>query len=233
MRFLILLIFSGYGHLYAQNSVQMQQTDSIAVSFMQAGGGYSVLYTGSPHERPLSASNINHQYFNDHQFALARLSYRGILYPNEYLRFDLSRQELIIRSPKFASLVLSPEYVDFADLHGKHIIYFRHDSLKGSPSTGYYFLLHSGKCNVLEKNIATLKVFSQHDLHYTFSKRFYLYHADAYYTIRNKRSLLKVLQPHKKELKKFISSNKLRFKNDADLFIPKIVAEYEKLSESL
>ena len=228
---LLLLIFS-FEKLFAQDfGRQQQQIDSVAVKYLQTASRYSVLYYGEQQLSPLRTSN--HPYLNDIQFAKASLSYHGVLYPEVLLRFDISRSELIIMSPNYLPIVLYPEYVDFAELHGKHIIYFRNDSLSGSPSTGYYYLLHSGKCRVLEKNNAALRVKSQYDLHYIFSKRFFLYHAEGYYTIKNKRTLLKVLQPYKKELKLFISSNQLRFRNNADVFIPKTVAEYEKLSESL
>jgi len=71
---------------------------------------------------------------------------------------------------------------------------------------------------------------NSHQYYYDLSTKYYLYHDGAYYAIRNKRALLKVLQPYKKELKRFISAHHWRFRNDAEKLIPQTVIEYEKLS---
>jgi len=106
--------------------------------------------------------------------------------------------------------------------------------LPGCPSTGYYMLLHSGKCKVLEKQTAMLMqkdtFSSTFEQHYVFSTYYYLNKDGVYYIIRNKRGLLKLLQPYKKELKRFISSHGWQFRRDADKLIPMTVGEYEKLS---
>jgi len=228
--FFIILI-SGIGHLFAQDANRQQQMDSIVDKYQQAAHRYSALYNGNQQIVPPLLSN--HPYLNDIQFATARLSYHGVIYPEVLLRFDLSQSKLIVKSPNNIAIVLYPEYVDFAELHGKHIIYFHYDSLSGSPSSGYYNLLHSGKCRILERNTASVELRSLYQQYYIFKKRFYLYHDSAYYIIRNKRSLLAVLQPYKKELKQYISSHRLRFQNNAEIFLVKTVGEYEKLSESL
>jgi len=230
--FLLFLLISGFGHLYAQNTGRRQQLDSIAASFVLTAGGYSALYNGGQQVPPPLATN--HPYLNDKQFVKARLSYHGVIYPEVLMRFDLSQNELTVLSPNYRTVVLYPEYVDFAELHGNHIIYYRKDSLPGAPSTGYYNLLYSGKCRILGKNTAMIRInYSMRMPHYIFEKKFYLYHDGAYHTIRSKQGVLKVFQPYKKELKQFISTNHLRFRNNTNLFLVKTAGEYEKLSGSL
>ena len=216
--------------LLAQDAGRQQIIDNAAIEYLRIAGSQSTLYYGK--EQDLLPRTTNHPYLINAQYAKTRLSYSGIIYPEALLRLDLSRDELVVQSPDFRNVVLFPENVDYAELHGKHIIYFNRDNLPGCPSSGYYILLHSGKCRVLEKQTANLMLNSTTGAHYyILSTNYYLYKDDVYHTIRNKNGLLNVLHPHKKELKRFISAHHLRFRHDAAELIRQTVIEYEKLSE--
>ena len=222
--------------MFAQD-VRQQSIDSAAVRYLQNADRQSTLYYGNeqdvlPHTIALASSTHNHHpYMKDMLYTKARLSYNGVIYPEALLRLDLSRDELITISLGFRNIVLFPENVDFVELHGKRIIYFSRDSLPGCPSSGYYFLLHSGKCRVLEKQTAALMFNSSTgETYYVFSTRFYLYKDSVYYSIKNQRGLLKALSPYKKELKRFISANNLLYRENAEEFIPRTVREYENLT---
>ena len=226
--FLLCLVFV-VGQLFAQNTGQI---DDVVIEYLQYADNQSMLYYGTMQEGYPRTSN--HPYLKDKQFVKARLSYRQIVYPEVNLRLDMNRNELIILSPSKHNIVLFPENVDFVELHDRHIIYFYRDSLPGSPSTGYYTLLHSGICKVMEKQTATLAVkntsSTTQEQYFTFRNSFYLYKDDVYYTIRNKRGLLKILSPYNKELKQFVSTNNLSFRRNAGYFLAQTVQEYEKIS---
>lgn len=227
---LCLLICSG--RLFAQDVERQLLIDNSATEYFRMSDRQSAVYYGKEQEGHLRA--INHPYLKDAQYAKSRLSYCQIIYPEAMLRLDLSRDELVILSPDQHNIILFSENVDFAELHGYTIIHFRRDSLPGCPPTGYYLLLHSGKYKVLEKQTATLMqkdVFSStSEQHYVLTINYYLNKDGTYYTIRNKRGLLKLFHPYKKELKRFISSHGWRFRQDAEQLISLTVNEYEKLS---
>ena len=226
---LLLSLILCCGRLLAQNTERQQLLDNAAIEYLRIAGNQSMLYYGTPqvgHPR-----TTNHPYLVNMQFVKSRLSYNRIIYPEVLLRFDLSRDELVVQSPGFRNVVLFPENVDFVELHGRHIIYFYRDSLPNSPSTGYYTLLYSGNCTVMQKQTANITVNRDTlEEYYNLITIFYLYNDGVYYTIRNKRELLKALQPYKKELKQFISNNNLRFRHNAEGLITQTVIEYEKLS---
>jgi len=225
---LLYILLFGCSHLFAQDVDRQQLIDNSTIDYLRNVGNQSALYYGNLQEG--LPRTTNHPYLKDIQYAEARMSYLRVTYPEVLLRLDLSRNELIIQTPDFRNIVLFPENVDFAEFHGHHIIYFRRDSLPGCPASGYLTLLHSGKCKVLEKQTAMIMVDNDHQYYYDFSTKFYLYRDDIYYTIKNRRGLLKVLQPYRKELKRFISAHHWKFRNDAEILIPQTVIEYEKLS---
>ena len=228
----ILLLFFGSGRLLAQDIVRQQSIDSAAVMYSRMAGKQLPLYYGKEQEDYQQISI--HPYFVDWRFANARLMYGEVIYPEVLLRLDINRDELIVISPDYRQIVLFPENVDFVELHGKHIIYFQRDTLPGCPSSGYYILLHSGNCKVLEKQTATLRLNSStREPYYAFTTQYYLHKDGVYYAIRNKKGLLKALSPYKKELKRFISANHLRFRQNAEEFLSRTVSEYEKITGSL
>ena len=224
---LCFFIFS-CGYLPAQDEKPRQTMDDFALEYQRVAGAQAAIYSGTLKEALPRATN--HPFLVDEKFAKARLSYLGVVYPEVLLRLDLSRNELTTISPAFYETILFPENVDFAELNGWQVIFFQRDALSGSPATGYYNLLHAGKCRILEKQTANLMVDAR-TLYYSFTTRFYLKKNDIYYTIRNKRGLLKVLQPYKKELKSFISAHHLKFRNETREFLIQTVSEFEKLSE--
>ena len=208
-----------------------EAVDSAAMAYFRTVNSYSPLYYGTEYEG--YPRTTNHPYLIDDQYTKARLSYQHVIYPEVLLRLDLNRNELIVRSPGFRNIVLFPGNVDFTEMHGKHIIYFQKDSLSGCPSSGYYILLYSGNYTVLEKRNAQLMEKTSPGLlerYFDFTTRYYLLKDGIYYTIKNKQGLLKVLHPFKKELKRFISSHRLNFKDDAEEFLILTVIEYEQLS---
>ena len=226
---LILFLLLSIGSM--QSQVRLESVDSSAVEYLQTVLNYSLLYYGAEYEG--YPRTTNHPYLIDDQYTKARLSYKNVIYPEALLCLDLNRDELVIKSPGFRNIVLFPENVDFVELHGKYIIYFQKDSLHGCPSSGFYILLHSDKCKVLEKRNAQIMEKTSPGLferYFDFSTRYYLYKDGVYYSIKNKRGLLKALQPYKKELKRFISSRKLNYKNDTEAFLIHTVNEYEQLT---
>ena len=216
--------------MLAQDVGSQQLIDNSAIEYLRIAGNQSVLYYGN--EQDIQPRATNHPYLKSNQYAEARLSYNKVIYPEALLRLDLSRDELITLSPEFRHIVLFPENIDFVELHDKHVIYFRRDSLPGCPSGGYYFLLHSGECKVLERQTASLILNSSSgQFYYVFFTKFYLCKDGIYYNIRNQQGLLKVLSPYKKELKRYISSHRWRFRRDAEELIAMTVREYENLTE--
>ena len=245
------LILAGV-YVFAQEDDRQRTVDQMAIDYFQSAGRQSALYYGKVQEGHFRVSN--HPYLKDSQYAKSRLSYCQIIYPDALLRLDWSKDELIVQSPDLYNIVLFPENVDYADLHGRRIIYFNRDSmpgclptreksqgllnkqrrekLPGCPPTGYYVLLHSGKCKVLHKKTASLMLrgVNSKEQHYVFTSFHYLYKDGVYYPIRSKSGLLKHLHPYKKELKRYIKPYHLRFRNDAEEILAMIVKEYEKLS---
>ncbi len=232
MNRIVSILFLLLGCVLMNAQERNELVDSAAVRFLQTAENFSALYYGFEYEG--LPRTLNHPYLKNDDYTKARLVYKHIMYPEALLRLDLYRDELVVRSPGFRNITLFPENVAFAELHGKHIIYRPKDEWPGCPPNGYYFLLYEGDCKIFEKRIALLIEKTSPGLlerYFEFSTRYYLLKDNVYYQIRNKTGLLKALTPYKKELKRFISSRKLNFRNDAEQFLILTVNEYERISK--
>jgi len=179
---------------------------------------------------------LNHQYFKEQDFVGGRLSYGGIVYPDVSLRWDLYRDELIILSPANYNIALTNENIDFAEIYGYHIFYLHPDSLSGCPPAGNYIRLHSGDDYLLLEKLTNTMYRDEnvrrnrYVYYFVLSSDFYLQKDGTYHKITNRRTLLKTLDTHRKELRRFIRASDLRYKLDAEKMVLETVKEHEKLS---
>jgi hypothetical protein len=204
-----------------------QSAEGFATRYLQTVGKHAVLFHGNLQEERLPTTN--HPYLVSRAYAIARLSYRGIVYPEVLLRLDLSRDELIVFS-EGRHIVLSRENLDYANLHHRHIVYINN----GYLPAGLYMVLHSGKTTVLKRQVATLNYrqvsSSRIERHFLFTTTYFLYKDGVYHTIRNRRGLLRLLYPHQRALSRFISTNRLNLRGRTEEMITLTVIAYERLS---
>jgi len=213
------------------------QDDRYAVGYMNAASSNAALFSGNE-QKTLVLRLTNHQYFKTQDYVKGRLSYNGVVYPDVWLRWDLYRDELIIQSPVYYNIVLKSEYIDFAEIHGYRIFNLQPDGLPGCPPAGNYILLFSGTHLLLEKQTNQLYSKEGSDFSdrfkinhfFTLSTIFYLKKDEAYYSIKNRRTLLKALDTHRKELKHFIRVNNYEYKHNAEMMVLEVVKEHEKLN---
>ena len=231
---LYLMVF-GWQQLSAQDSSLQRSTEQYAAAYMDVASVHAALFSGN-REQQFVQTLINHQYFKNQDFVNGRLSYNGIVYPDVSLRWDLYRDELIILSPANYAIVLKSENIDFAEIYGYHILYLYPDNLSGYPPAGNYIRLYSGSDYfLLEKLTNTMyrdENVQRNKFHYYFvlSSNFYLQKNGTYYKISNRKSLLKTLDTHRKELRRFIRSRDLSYKRDAEKMVLETVKEHEKLN---
>jgi len=240
-----LLLLAGFGQLFAQDNRQITTQDdkltfsqdsriaidSAANRYIQATDIYPTLFYGLDYKG--YPASKNHPYLNDVMYTKGRLSYQHVTYPEVFLRLDLNRDELMVKTPDFRNVVLNPDQVESVEMFGKHIFYFQKDSLPGCPEAGYYFQLYNGICKVLEKRNAIMIENTEPGRlirFFEFSTSYYLYKDGVYHTIKGKRGLWKALSPYKTELKRTIASQRLNYKKNTEEFLILTVHEYEKLS---
>ncbi|MCD7977447.1 MAG: hypothetical protein LUG51_09900 [Tannerellaceae bacterium] len=206
-----------------------QQVDN----YFEHVGLYSPLYSGK--EQIKYATHIkNDPYLKNPGYDEGSLLFDGVFYPKVYMRLDLYRNELLVRTPDNRFNIIVPnEKVSYLTLHSYYIFYHYPDEKPGSPPEGYYLRLYEGKHTVLErKNRGYLESIRDMKLEGEFVNRdrYYIYKDGKYYPVKSKSAVLKFFDSHKRELKQFIKQNRLNFRTDPDQAIVAVVKHYEKLT---
>ena len=228
---LCLMLFCRH-QLLAQDNLSWRETDPYAVAYMDSVSKYAALFSGN-RQAPFLISTTNHRYFIEEEYTKGRLSFCGIVYPDISLRWDLYQDEMMIYSPNNFNVVLKSEYIDFVEIYGYHIIHLHPDGLSGCPPAGLYIRLYSGEYLLLEKLNAVLfdkQEYNTISHYFALTKFFYLQKDGIYFKIKNRRTLLKTLDTHRKEMKRFIEANKFKYRHHAEKMVLEVVKEHEKLN---
>jgi len=176
-----------------------------------------------------------HQFFGDRKWQKGVVFYDGQRFDSIPMIYDIVRDELVIKHFNGDHLLLQSEKVDYF-LKDNHTFQRMESGKDINPQmrTGFYDVLYGGKTKALarrakqrqekivEKRIISL--FPEKDF-------YYIKKGDRYFSVRSKRSVLGLFPDKKKELKKALRDDNIKFKNMRDIAIAKVVVTYDSLAK--
>ena len=174
-----------------------------------------------------------HPFFQSKIFETGAVLYNNVLYEKVPLLFDIIKEELLIHDPsKIYILKLKSERIRWFGIWGHTFIRLIVDNAINSPlHTGFYDLLYNGKTSLYNKvskhfqeNSASTQGLNKYVVE---SNEYFIKKDNQYYKVKNKKSLLTVLNNKKKEVAQFIKKNKLNLRKDNNNALIKIVAYYD------
>jgi hypothetical protein len=195
----------------------------------------SGLYRGSEYIPYAKQLEEGHPYFGQGQMQMGSIIYKGILYKDLPLILDLVKGLLVTTDAQHIFwITLINEEVDSFAIQD-HIFIRLKDSLDPSaPRPGFYEQLSNQKITVLKKE----KKIIREDLStgvilkfVDYSVAYYLKRDTAWYHINNEQELLHAFKDKRKELKKFLRSNGLKFRKDKENTLLRTAAWYENLQQ--
>lgn len=181
------------------------------------------------------ARQDEHQFFGDRKWQKGVVFYDGQRFDSIPMIYDIVRDELVIKHFNGDHLLLQSEKVNYF-LKDNHT-FQRMDAGKDiNPQmrTGFYDILYDGKTKAIvrrvkqrQEKIAEKKIialFPEKDF-------YYIKKGDRYYSVRSKRSVLGLFPDKKKELKKALRDDNIKFKHMRDIAIAKVVVTYDSLAK--
>lgn len=190
------------------------------------------LFNGTEFTAGYSAS-LGHPFFEDANPRKATLYFDGVVYPDQSIRYDLVRDEVIFMDPyKNLNIKLVQDKLSWFELDGHHFRHlFRDSNSANFPGKGYYEVLYEDDIVVYKKTRKTLFTPSRQDEKARFieSADYYVKKDNSFFDIDSKRSLLIICRDRKQEIQKFIQREKLNFKSNAEEMIVKVIDYYSKL----
>lgn len=231
---LVLLIIIPSCILFAQNTDSVWQNRQIsnAARFYdeQFSGPNSSVYQGYEY-LPYILPARGNAFFITNEWQEGSVFFNGKLYTHLPLLYDVLKDQLVLQSwNKIYRILLSSKNVGWFTIGTHYFIHISHDSSGKSLPEGYYEELVRGKTMLLAKRmkiviaqnaLATNKEFTETDL-------YYIKKMEHYYKVKTKRSVLKVLQDHKKDIRHYLKENDIQFDVNREAAMIEMV-KYENL----
>lgn len=234
--FLFLIVGQAFGQSSGSDSSFVDRSLANAIAkYNTSIRDQSLLFNGVQYKE-IPEPYEGHPFFESEYIEEGAISYYGESYQNVPMQYDLVRDELIIEHYD------QKGYVGLVKLHQERIASFSlldHNFIRlKSESTGlrdgFYDLLYDGKVKVLAKRKKSVSEdLSQQQLTVSFPERnsYYLFKDNKYHSIRNKKSMLKVLENKRKELNQFAKKPKLDFKLNRENAMVRVAEYYDQISQ--
>ena len=214
----------------ADINVKKSELDSAVSLYYQYTDKQSRLYNGVEF-LGYSPRIEGHAYFATDQWQTGSLIYDGMIYKDVPLLYDIFKDGLIVRHfNNYFRVGLVREKVKEFTLSDHHFIRIEIDSLSNQPlTTGFYDVLYSGKIMAIAKRVKTISETITYQLEQKFVQQdlYYIYADGKYYPIRNSKELLRVFKDKGRDVRQYLSKNKIRYKKGPENAISKAVAYYD------
>ncbi len=237
--FILFLLNSNLG--FSQDLFQIKKERS-QMAFNRAVTAYkaeigknSMIYTGSSYHDPYDGIK-GHQYFFEDYWESGQVVYDGNTYDSIFLMYDIVGDLLLIEnfnSNGYLSPVklYSPKVESF-DIHGYHFIRLERDTISDIKEGFYNLMFDRPGLQVVVKR--RKEIINSNDIgtireQFTERNRYYIVKNGVFYQVRKRKSILKVLNDHKKELKVFMKDNNFFFRNQPDIQLVEVVKYYDSL----
>lgn len=238
MKFVICFFFffvfhtTSFSQGLAEDSLEGSQLKHVIHLYDQRIDGNAPVYNGTAYLY-FTFRMHGDPFFESGNLSSGWVSYKGIVYDPLSVMYDIYRNQVVILLPDSASrIVADNEYVDSFNVAQHTFINLKEDHRQNLYDAGFYDVLYRGHIRLLAKRVKQtsevvedkffVKVFSEKD-------RFYLYKNGLYYYVNTPKDVLHLFNDKKRELKKLMRQQHLKFKRknfESDLL--KVVELYDQ-----
>jgi hypothetical protein len=221
--------------LHAQDTVSAPVSTSNAIAFYNKFIGEGAhLYNGSEHS--LYDFRVKgFPYFESNSLQPGFVNCDSVSYQQINMAYDIVRDELTInRYDQNFRITLVNEKIAYFSLLGHYFVRIIQDSTnKSTITTGFYDRLYDGKLKLFakrQKKIAEKITAEEGDqLWFEENDRYFILRNNKYFSVKDKNELFGLFKDRKKDLKKYLRKNKIKFKNSPELAILRSVEYYDQL----
>jgi len=222
--------------------VPVNAQNNPVVNYLQQVGDHADIYNGRM-ESPYSVILYdNLPYYVNSNFTDATLVYRNIYYPNQKVRLDLFRNQLILLPPeKRFGVIVNSQNLERVTMYNKTFIWLTPPKESGLKAGYYIQLLDKEKMQLLCKTEFILQSPQPSQMQQTQQRltnsfyqktQYYLLYNNQYNKVKDKGSFSKLFPQYKKQINKFSKDHSLNFKMNADESLMSLADYCEELLTS-
>jgi len=216
----------------AEDSIFYTKTIQNALAtYYRSAGDQSRLYNGTEYAGYPFVFTEGFPFFLSDKAQKGSIIYDKVEFKDVDLLYDEMTGVVIFQDERHRIQLLNERISGFTLGDYKFIRIVNDNPGSNAPSTGFYNILYEGNLRVLKKEIKTSRIvnsFSQELTHVVDVKTYYYVKINhEYVQITSQKELLNSLSLRKKEIQRYIKSNKLSFKKDTDNLLAKVAAYYD------
>lgn len=176
-----------------------------------------------------------HQFYKQRRWLTGMVLYDGQQFDSIPMLYDLFKDEVVIRHFNGDHILLQTVKVDsfIVDNH-----YFARleagKDINSQMRTGFYDVIYAGKSRTIMRRTKQRqeKIVDKRVIAYYPEKNFFYVLKDGrYHSIHSKKSALALFPEYKRELRRVLRENKIKYRKNRELAITKMVATYDELAK--
>lgn len=224
------------GHAYAQTGIDSTGLNHVIANYNTAIDQQSYLYNGPEYEfyDPLIKGNA--YVFDVKAFSPGTVSYNGAVYNNVSMLYDINKDVVVILLYNhFTKISLLSTWVPEFWMLNHHFVRINTDPTgKAGLATGFYDQLYEGKkIEILVKRAKSIQTITGNNSIETFfseTKNYYVKRGNSYLSFSGKGALLYIFKDKKKELRQYIKTNNIDFRENFEQAITNVATYYDHLT---
>lgn len=173
-------------------------------------------------------------FFSDvNTFTPGSVYYDDVYYDDVPMLYDINTDQVVaLLYDHYSMYSLIKEKVGSFNLLNHHFIYINSDTSaeKAGLKPGFYDQLYPGRTEILVKRQKTIQTSNSADSYFSDGTKWFLKKNNVFYSFGNKGALLQLLKDKKKELKQYINTNQIKFRDKPEEEMVKIVSFYDHLT---
>ena len=234
------LYFFSAGGALAQGSVAdtafLERSVKHAMAAYEGAVGVEThLYNGTEYVDYKKPHLKGDQFLISKSVARGNVFYDGTWYTQVPMLYDLVTDEVVVpHNSSGLMMKLISGKVDTFQLHGHTFVRHKAGSTgQAMLGPGFYDLLYNHNVQMLVKRGKTIQdraTSTGMEGEFRVSDKFYIQKDGSYHPVSSKGSVLRVFKDKKRQLQKFASSQKLKFRKEKEAAILAMVQYYDSLS---
>ncbi|HVM87431.1 MAG TPA: hypothetical protein VMT76_04535 [Puia sp.] len=223
--------------LYSQESTSTQlQASKAAVTFYRKYIDENIGLNNGSEYVAYDFRIKGHPYFESGTLQKGNVMYCGTLYDEIDMAYDIVEDALIIlKNDDNVRIRLAKEKIDsFLWLDHFFVRLVQDSNNKTSVPTGFYDRLYNGQIKLYarRKKIIMEKIEGNENERWFQENDAYIIHKDkSYYPVQKESDLFNLLNDKKKEIKKYLRKNKIKFRKEKETAILAAIVYYDKLKD--
>ena len=223
-------------HIIEDSSIRHYAARQAIEQYNQQLGSQLHIYNGVEYVLETDGFIRGHPYFQSDVVEEGTITYDGVTYFSVPLLYNINKDYVIVEHENNSQRIkLHNDKIKNFNLSNHQFVFIQADTLKSSTiRTGFYDQLYIGNIALFAKRTkiaqqATRGVTKE----YLAKNSYYISKDHSYHPVKNKSSVLKLFRDQKKDLQKYIRDNKINFRQDPEHALIKLVAQYDRLANSL